>query len=135
MAAPPVPSSFNSRPRGWISRSSSLHNLALMVDTCAPKSTKAVTLHPSMTTGASLVRPTNHTTGSGFRNGIGSMLFCTLCLPASFWGSCGSGLQRECLGFIACDWEGHLTAFPQVPPSLFNGAAGVVHSLAIWPQP
>ena len=30
--------------------------------------------------------------------------------------------------------EGSLTAFPWVPPSLFNGAARVVHSLAMWPQ-
>ena len=28
-----------------------------------------------------------------------------------------------------------MTAFPWVPPSLFNGAAGVAHSLAMWPQP
>ena len=31
--------------------------------------------------------------------------------------------------------EGGLTAFPWVPPSLFNGVARVAHSLAMWPQP
>ena len=106
MAAPPVPSSSNNRPRGWISRSNSSHNFALMVDTCAPKSTKAVTLHPSTTTSASLARPTNCATGSGFRNGMDSMFFCPLCFSASFWVSCGSGLQRECFVFMMCDWRG-----------------------------
>ena len=105
MAAPPVPSSSNNQPRGWISRSNSSQNFTLMVDTCAPKSTKIVTSHPSTTTGASLARPTNCATRSGFRNGMDSMFFCPLCFPASFWVSCGSGLQRECLVLITCDWR------------------------------
>ena len=106
MAAPPVPSSSNNRPRDWISRSNSLHSLALMVDTCAPESTKAVTSRPSTTTGASLVHPTNRATGLGFRNGIGSVFFRPLRSPAFLWVDCGSGLQRECLGFIAHNWRG-----------------------------
>ena len=76
MATPPVPSNSNNGPKGWISSPNSLHSCALMFDTCAPKSTKAVTSQLSMTTGASLAHPTNHATGSGFRNGIGVIPFC-----------------------------------------------------------
>ena len=135
MAAPPVPSSSNNWPRGWISRSNSSQNFALMVDTCAPESTKAVTSHPSTTTGASLARPTNRATGSGFRNGIGSMVFPPLLFICLFLGRLWLGVTEGMLGLHYVRLDGGLTAFPWVPPSLFNGATGVAHSLAIWPQP
>ena len=134
MAAPPVPFNSNNWPKGWISRPISLHSCALIFDTCALKSTKAVTSRPSTITCASLAHPTNHATGSGFRNGIGVISFHPFCLTAFSWVSFGLGSQRECLVLTADCWRG-LTTFPWVPPSLFNGAAGVAHSLAIWPQP
>ena len=106
MAAPPVPSNSNNGPKGWILRPNSSHNHALMFDTCAPKSTKAVTLQPSMSNGASLVHSTNCATGSGFRNGIGVIPFHPLGSTALSWVSFGSGLQKECLDFTAHDWRG-----------------------------
>ena len=77
-----------------------------MFDTCAPKSTKAVTLHPSMTTGTLLVHPTNRATGLGFRNRIGAIPFHPFCLSALSWVGFGLGLQRECLNFTAHDLMG-----------------------------
>ena len=93
-------------PKGWILRPNSSHNCALIFDTCAPKSTKAATSHPSMTTGASLACPTNCTTGLGFRNGIGAIFFHPLCLTALSWVSFGLGLQRECFELTAHDLRG-----------------------------
>ena len=106
MAAPPVPSNSNNWPKGGILRSNSSHSCALILDTCAPESTKAVTSLPSMTTDASLARPTNHATGSGFRNRIGAIPFCPFCLTAFSWVHFGLGSQRECLVFTADCWRG-----------------------------
>ena len=47
MAAPPIPSSSNNQPWGWMCRVSSLQNWALMLDTWVPESIKAVTSSPS----------------------------------------------------------------------------------------
>ena len=103
MAAPPVPSNSNNWPKGWISRPNSPHNCVLIFYTCTPKSTKAATLHPSTTTVVSLACPTNHATGSGFRNGIGVIPFHPLCLTALSWVSFGLGLQRECFELTVHD--------------------------------
>ena len=57
IAAPPIPSSSNNWPRGWICRVRSLQNWALMLNIWPPKSIKAVTSCPSIITGASLECP------------------------------------------------------------------------------
>ena len=64
----------------------------------------------------------------------------TQCFSAPFVFLPLSGLvvaqgYRGNVSFLLRVIGGGLTAFPWVPPSLFNGATGVVHSLAIWPQP
>ena len=51
-----------------------------------------------MTTDASLAHPTNHATGSGFRNGIGAIPFHPFCVTASLgsvlvWGHRGNVLH------------------------------------------
>ena len=134
MAAPPVPSSSNNWPRGWILRSNSSQNFALMVDTCAPESTKAVTLHPSTTTGASLARPTNCTTRSGFRNGMDSMFFC----PFVFLPLSGSVVARGYRGnvlFLLCVIGGGFDCISLGPLPCLMVPQELHISLAIWPQP
>ena len=106
MAAPPVSSNSNNQPKGWILRPRSLHHCALIFDTYVPESTKAVTSQPSTTTGASLACPTNCTTGSGFRNGMGAVPFHPLLLTALYWVGFGSGSQRECFELIVDCWRG-----------------------------
>ena len=115
MAATPVPSNSNNRPKGWISRPNSSHSCALIFDTCAPKSTKAVTSQLSTTTDASLAHPTNCATGLGFRNGIGAIPFHPFGLTAFSWVSFGLGSQRECLELTADCWRG-FDCIPLGPP-------------------
>ena len=81
------------------------------------------------------MHPTNCATGSGFRNRIGAISFHPLFLTALSLGWFWLGVT-EGMFWIYCTWfEGGLTAFPWVPPSLFNCIAGVAHSQAIWSQP
>ena len=134
MAAPPAPSSSNDWPRGLICRMSSLQNWALMLNTWMPKLIKAVTYCLSITTGPSLEHPTRHAMGSGLRNGIGAIGCCPFLLAAFIKAGFGSGSGRECCKLIVCSWQG-IWLHSLVPPSLFNCFAGVVHTLAIWPQP
>ena len=62
-------------------------------------------------------------------NLLSSLLLCCL-HKDQFW----FGVREGMLGVYWLQLAGGLTTFPQFPPSLFNGFAGVVHSLAIWPQ-
>ena len=134
MAAPPVPSNSNNWCKGWISRPRSSHNCMLIFDTCAPKSIKVVTSHPSMTTGALLACPTNHATGSRFRNGMDAMPFHSFLVTTFAWVGFGLGPERKCCKLTVCCWRG-VDYIPLGPPSLFNVLARVTHSLAMWPQP
>ena len=81
-----------------------------MLDTWAPKSIKAVTSCPSITTGASLEHPTNCAIGSGFKNGVGVTSGCPL-----FWlPSLGSVLvwgQEGDVASLLVAAGGGLTAF------------------------
>ena len=101
-----IPSNSNNRPKGWILRPRALHSCALMFDTCAPESTKAATSCPSTTTGTLLTCPTNHTTWSGFRNGMGAIPFCPFLLTALTWVGFGLVSQRECFKLTVGYWRG-----------------------------
>ena len=130
----PIPSSSNNQPRGWICRVSSLQNCTLMLKTWAPESIKAVTSCPSIITGASLEHPIRCAMGSGLRNGTGA----TCCHPSSLLPSYGLVLdwgQGGNVVSLLTAWCRGFDCIPLVPLSLFNGFAGVAHSLAIWPQP
>ena len=72
MAAPPVPSSSNNWPNGWICSMSSSQNWKLTLDTWAPKLISAVFSCPSTITGALVEHPTRWAMGSGLRNGTGA---------------------------------------------------------------
>ena len=120
MAAPPVPSNSNNWPKGWILRSRSLHNCALIFDTYSPKSIKAVTSCLSMTTGTSLTCPTRCTTRSGFRNGMGAIPFHPFFSYCLYLGQFWFGAREGMLWSYCVLLEGGLTAFPWVPLSLFN---------------
>ena len=135
MAAPPVPSNSNNWPKGLISRPDSLHSCALIFDSFAPKSTKAVTSQLSMTTGASLACPTNHATGSRFRNGIGVIPFHPFWLTAFSWVSFGSGSQRKCLELTADCWRGVWPHSLGSPLPYLMVLLELHTSLAMWPQP
>ena len=65
---------------------------------------------------------------------MGAIPFCPLFLAASSWASFGPGYRGNVLSLLHTIWGG-FDHIPLGPPSLFNGAAGVVHSRAIWPQP
>ena len=108
MAEPPVPSSSNNWPNGWIHSARSLQNWELTLDTWAPESISVVISCLSTITGASLECPTKQAMGSGFRKGQGWPL-------VFFWAtlsmvSFGLGSGREhwgptvgCCG--RCQWE------------------------------
>ena len=99
MGEPPVPSSYNSLPRGWTSRVKGSQKPELILETWEPKLITAVSFCPSMITGASLDHPTRWGTGSGFKNGMAgvvshrpvhwaALMLACLCL----------GLEWECAG-------------------------------------
>ena len=100
----PIPYNSNNWPKSWISRSRSLHNCMLIFDTSVPKSIKAATLHPSITT--LLACPTKCATGSGFRNGMGVILFHPFLFTALTWVGFGLGPERECCELTECCWRG-----------------------------
>ena len=138
MTEPPVPSSSNNWPRGWIHSVRCPQNSEVMLETWAPKSISVVISYPSTITGALLECPNKWVMGSGLRKGTGM----TSSHPF-FWAtfsmvSFGSGLGRECWGLLLAVVAGvgrGLGHIPSVPPDWFKVFAGVAHSQAMWPQP
>ena len=135
MTAPPVPSSSNNWPKGWICNARSSQNLVLMLDTWVPKSIEVVVSCPCMITGGSLEWPTNQATGSGLRNGAGWLLIILSFVFLLGWSVVvwGQGGNAGCLLLVAVG--GGWATFPQFPPTRFKDLAGVAHSQTMWPHP
>ena len=121
IAEPPVLSSSNNWPNGWICSARSLQNWEFTLDTSAPKSISAVVSCPSTITVALLECPTKWAMGSGLRKGTGVTsghpFFCATFRMVNFH----SRSVRECWGPTVgcCSWccwgVGHI---PSVPPRL-----------------
>ena len=114
----------------------SSQNLALTLDTWAPKSIKAMVSHP-FTSYWGLIGAPYQThywirVEKWNRGNFQSSSFLS-CLHLGQFGF----RVREGMMWIYC-WlllVGGFATSPWFPPSLFNILAGVAHSLAIWPQP
>ena len=137
MATPPVPSSSNNQPRGWICRESSLQNWALMLNTWASWINQGSDLLPVYNHwGLHWSDPTRCAMEFGLRNGTAATCCHPFLLAAFIWVSFGSGSGRECCKFIDCDWWEVWLYSLVSPHTLFNGFAwSSDHSLSIWPQP
>ena len=136
MADPPVSSSSNNLPRGWICKVICSQNPELMLEFCAPESINAVTFCLSTITGASLDHPNRWATGSGFKKGMTGAASCRPVHQATFMlAGLHPELGWECegptVGWGNCCQQG----VTHIPSGWLKAVAGVGHSLAMWPHP